>query len=100
MTDTRGPLEPDLDVAAGVRLDASDAAITGRPAVTRIFARPGLQIGHRCLADLVRDADLVGAVLRVCALPGSSRLKSVVCLPFCSKTTRIGFIAGASGAGW
>ena len=34
----------------------------------------------------------------ICALPGSSRLKSVVCLPFCSNTTRIGFIAGASGA--
>ena len=33
----------------------------------------------------------------ICALPGSSRLKSVVCLPFCSKTTRSGFIIGASG---
>ena len=38
----------------------------------------GLQIGNGLLADLLRDADLVGPSCVICALPGSSRLKSVV----------------------
>ena len=59
------PFEPDLDVAAW-RVDSSVRMprSTGRPAVTMIFAAPDCRSGTVCLPISLRDADLVGAVLR------------------------------------
>ena len=93
------PFEPDLHVVAS-RVDSSVRMprSTGRPAVTMIRAAPAWRSGTVCLpiSCVMRTLSVPSCV--ICALPGSSRLKSVVCLPFCSKTTRSGFIVGASGA--
>ncbi len=72
--------------------------MTGRPAVTTMRPVPDARSGTVCLPISCVMRTLSLPSWAICALPGSSRLKSGVTLPFCSNATRIGFISAASGA--
>ena len=58
------PFQPDLDVAAGARLERAQTAHSGPAHGHDDFRCAGLQVGDRRLADFVRDPDLVASVLR------------------------------------
>ena len=98
MTDTRGRSSRTWTSWLGRRFERAQAAEHGPAGGDDDLCGARLQLGNRLLADVSVTRTLSVPSCVICAFPGSSRVKSGVCLPFCSNTTRIGFIAGASGA--